>query len=244
VEARPRITGARVAARARRSVSGSGPALVDEFPGGGDDLKRARLALVAGVSPGGDAVPAEDHPDGLWVIALDGGDVEAELEPGPPPRHPGHPAAEALAGQLLPVGGGGEGDAGVRVQVVHVRRLDQAVHGGVDRRGGAALAERAEVERRDHLVLALYARVDGGQRAQRAQAQDRQARLGQRAEVAARALHPHQLGRRSGDRVGRGALGRGVAARVVGVARVRAEPVGPREQRGHGLLSRRGVLRV
>ena len=125
---------------------------------------------------------------------------------------------------------------GVRVQVVDVRRLDQAVHGGVDRRGGAALAERAEVERGDHLVLALDPRVDAGQRAQPVEAEHRQARLGQRAEVAAGALHPHQLGRLAGDGVGRGALGRGVAARVVGVARVRAQPVGPRQQRRDRLL--------
>ena len=42
-------------------------------------------------------------------------------KPGTAPRHPDHPVAEALAGQRLAVGGGGQRDAGVGVQVVDVR---------------------------------------------------------------------------------------------------------------------------
>ena len=213
------------------SRTARGSPLVDELLRGGDDLQRARLALVPRVAPGGDAVPAEDHADRLRVVALDRGDVEAELEARPPPRHPGHPAAEALGGQRLAVGRGRERDARVRVQVVHVRGLDEAVHGGVDGRRRAALAERAEVERGDHLVLALDTRVDARQGAQRVQPQHGQARCGERAEVTARAFHPQQLGRLPGDRVGGGALRGGVAARVVGVPRVAAQPVTAREQR-------------
>ena len=213
----------------------------DELPRGGDDLQRVRLALVRRVAPGGDAVPAEDHADGRRVVPLDRGDVEAELEPRPPPRHPRHAVAEALGGQRLAVGGCGERDACVRVQVVHVRGLDKAVHRGVDGRRRAALcwptwpppaqAERAVVERRDHLVLALDTRIDTRQVAQRRQPQHGQARLGERAEVAARAFHPQQFGRLPGDRIGGGALRGGVPARVVGGARIGAEPVAAREQR-------------
>ena len=56
---------------------------------------------------------------------------------------------------------------------------------GPARRGGTALAVAAEVERGDHLVLALDAGVDVDQRAQPVEAEDRQAGLGQRAKVAA-----------------------------------------------------------
>ena len=178
-------------------------------------------------------MPAEDHPDRVRVRLLDRGDVQAELEAWAPPGHPGDPAAEALGGQLLPVGRGRERDARVGVQVVHVRGLDQAVHGGVDGRRRAALAERAEVERGDHLILALHPRVDVHQGAQRVEAQHRQARRRQRAEVAARALHPQQFRRLPGDRVGLRALGGGVAARVVRILRVAAEPVAPGDQPGH-----------
>ena len=129
-----------------------------------------------------------------WSRA-DRGDVEAELEAGPAPRDPGHPVAEAAAGQRLAVGGGRERDAGVRVEVVDVGGVDEPVHRGVDRRRRAAAAVQAVVERGDHLVLALDARVDVDERAQPVQAQDGEAGLGQRAEVAAGALDPQQLDR-------------------------------------------------
>ncbi len=63
---------------------------------------------------------------------------------------------------------------GVRVQVVHVRGVHEPVHGGVDRRRGAALAVQAVIKRRHHLVLALHARVDVLQRLQPVQAQHRE----------------------------------------------------------------------
>jgi hypothetical protein len=79
-------------------------------------------------------VAAEDAADRLRVGLLDRGDVEPELEAGPPPRHPDDLLAEDLLGQLLAVRGGRDRDAGVGVQVVDVRGVDEAVHRGVDRR--------------------------------------------------------------------------------------------------------------
>jgi hypothetical protein len=195
-----------------------------------DDLEAVGLALLAGLAPGGDPVAAEDAADRLRVLLRDLGHVQPQLEARPPPRHPGHPVAEALAGQLLAVGRGGQRDAGVGVQVVDVCGADQPVHRGVDRRRGAAPPVQAVVEGGDHLVLALDARVDVDQRAEPVQAQHRETGLGQRAEVTARALHPQQLDGLAGHRVGLGALGGGVPAGVVGVARVRTEPVAPAEQ--------------
>ena len=119
---------------------------------------------------------AEDRADGLRVRPLDRGDVEAQLEPGAPPRDPGHAVAEAVARQRLAVGGGRERDPGVRVEVVDVGGVDQPVHRGVDRRRRAAPPVQAVVERGDHLVLALDARVDVDQRAQPVEPQHRQAR--------------------------------------------------------------------
>ena len=101
-----------------------------------------------------------------------------------------------------------------------------STHPGVDRRRGAALAVQAVVERGDHLVLALHARVDVDERTHAVQAQDGEVRRLQGAQVAARALDPQQLDVLARDGVGRGALGGGVPAGVVGVAGVAAEPVG------------------
>ena len=129
-------------------------------------------------------------------------------------------------GQLLPVRRRRQRDPGVGVQVVHVRGVDQPVHRGVDRRRGAALAVQAVVERGDHLVLALHARVDVDQAAAAGPAA---APPGSVSVSVPRsppgALDPHQLHRLPGDRVGRAALRGGVPAGVVGVARVGAEPV-------------------
>ena len=132
--------------------------------------------------------------------------------------------------QLLAVGRGGNRDAAVGVQVVDVRRGDEAVHRGVDRRCRAAATVAAEVERGDHLVLARVARIDVDERAHAVHAQHREAGLRERAEVATGALHPEQLDVFARDGIPIDAFRRGVAARVVRVARVGAEPVRPREQ--------------
>ena len=229
------MSGRSAAARAWRSGSGNGsypaigapngsgrPLLGDERLRRPDDLERARLALLRRVAPGRDPVPAEDRPDRLGMRPADLGHVQAQLEPRPPPADPRDPVAEAAAGQLLAIGRGRERDPGIRVEVVDVVGLDQAVHRGVDRRRRPATPVEAEVERGDHLVLALDARVDVDQPAQPVQPQDGEARLGQRAEVAAGALDPQQLDRQPGHRVDAGALGRGVAPGVVGVPRVGA----------------------
>jgi hypothetical protein len=51
------------------------------------------------------------------------------------------------------------------VKVVDVRGVDKSVQRGIDRRRGAAFAVQAEVEGRDHLVLALDAGIDVDERA-------------------------------------------------------------------------------
>lgn len=172
----------------------------------------------------------QDTPDGPRIGLLHGGDVQTELETGPSPRHPYDGVTETLGGQLLPVGGAGERDAGVGVQMVHVRGFDQPVHRRVDRGRRTALAVQAVVERGDHLVLAVDPGVDVGQRPQPVQPQHGEPRPGQRPEIPTGPLDPHQLHITPGDGVGRGALGGGVPAGVVGVAGVGTETVGTGEE--------------
>jgi len=104
------------------------------------------------------------------------------------------------------------------MEVVHVCGIHQAMHGGVDRRGGAPPAMQAEVERSDHLVLAVDARIDIHQRSQPVQSEDSQSTSRERPEVTPGTLDPEQLHRLATDRVDLRPLGRGVAAGVVGVA--------------------------
>ena len=208
--------------------------------GGADDVERIALALLRRVAPGGDAVAAEDAPDGLRVGALDLGDVQAQLEAGPAPGHPHDAVAEDRLGQGLAVRRRRDRDAGVGVEVVDVGGIDQAVHRRVDGGGCAPGAEQAVVEGRDHLVLTLHTGVDVDEGTHPVQAQHGQAGLLQGAEVAAGALDPHQIGRLGGHRVDGLALRRGVAAGVVGGAGIRAEPVGARDELRGGRRGRRG----
>ena len=124
---------------------------------------------------------AEDDADRLglsaWIAAMS----RPSWKPGRRHGTQRDPVAEAARGQRLAVGRRREGDAGVGVEVVDMGGGEQAVHRGVDRRSRAAPPVQAVVERGDHLVLALDARVDVGQRAQPVEPQDRQAVLGQRA---------------------------------------------------------------
>ena len=167
-----------------------------------DDLERVRLALLGRLAPGGDAVAAEDRR--RWPPGARAGCAAMSRPSWKPGRRQATQATRSpkqRARQRLAVGGGRERDARVGMEVVDVGGVDQAVHRGVDRRRRAAAAVEAVVERGDHLVLALDARVDVDQRAQAVEAQDGQPGLGQRAEVAAGALDPQQLDGRAGDRV-------------------------------------------
>ena len=206
------------------------PVLVDVVRRRADHPYRVRLGLVARGAPRGDAVPAEDHADRFGMGVVDRRDVESELEAGASPRHPQHAVTEDLLGELLPIGCGRDRDPAVGVEVIHVVGGDEAVHRGVDRRCRSTLAVAAEVERGDHLVLAFGPGVDARQGTQAVESQDRQAGLGERAEIAARPLDPHQLDGFARDRVDVGGLGRRVAAGVVGVALVGTEAVRAVEQ--------------
>ncbi len=116
------------------------------------------------------------------------------------------------------------------MQVVDVRRVDETVHGGVDRRRRAALAVQRVVEGCDHLVLAVDAGVDLRKRTQAIEPQHCEARLGERSEVSAGSLHPEQLDGLARDPVDVGALRRRVAAGIVGDPRVGAQTVASGDQ--------------
>ncbi len=149
---------------------------------------------------------AEDGAD----HALPGGEVAhtpAELPAGPLPRDPGDGAAPDLLDQRRSVDGTGEGDDRVGVEMVDVGVLDEAVHGRVDRRGGAAGPVAAVGEQPDHLVLVLDPSVDAVEGHQAVAFEDGETGRGEGAEVAARALDVEQLDRLAAGRVGDGHLG-------------------------------------
>ena len=105
-------------------------------------------------APGGDAVAAEDNPDGRGCSRLIAAMSRPSWKPGAAPRYPGDPIAEASSVSASPSAAVASAMPASGCRWSTWARLDQAMHGGVDRRGRAALAEGAEVERRDHLVFA------------------------------------------------------------------------------------------
>ena len=171
---------------------------------------------------------AEDAADACGLACLDRGDVQAELEA----RVAATGTQTTLSPKIVPVSASPSAAVAIAMPESGCRwstcgGVHQAVHRGVDRRRRAALAVQAVVERRHHLVLAVHPRVDVDQGTQPVQPQHRQPGLGQRAEVAAGTLDPQQFDVGTGHRVDLRALGRGVAAGVVGVPRISAQPVGP-----------------
>ena len=125
VRASPRITGASAAALIRRSAAGSaskpgsagaerlGPAaLGEEALRRPDDLERVGLALARWSRPSAVTPwPPRMQPMACGFFSAIAAMSRPSWKPGPAPRHPDHAVAEALAGQLLAVGRGGERDA-------------------------------------------------------------------------------------------------------------------------------------
>ena len=194
-----------------------------------DDPQASFLDLLARRPPRGQPVTAEDGADDP-LLAGQLPHRPAQLPARPLPRHPRHRAAPDLLDQLLAVGGAGQGDDAVGMQVVDVRVLDQRVHRGVDRRGGTAGPVAAVGEQPDHLVLVLDAAVDPVQAHQPVSLEHRETLGGEGAEVAAGALDVEQLHGLAAGRAGDGHLGRGVAAAVVRHGGVRPESVAAVQQ--------------
>ena len=89
---------------------------------------------------------------------------------------------------------------------------------------------QAVVERLDHLVLTVDARVDVDERAEPVEPQHGKSRGRQGAEIASRTLDPEQIDGAPRDRIEALALARGVAAGVVRVPGIGAETVRARDE--------------
>ena len=180
VEARPRTTGSRAAARSRRSASGSASNPGTTGPNGSgrprSDRKVSAVRMISSerASHSSDVAPHAVTPWPPRMQPIASGffaAISAMSRPSwkPGRRHGTHTTRSPKHSRVrrLAVGRGGQRDAGVRVQVVDVGGGHEAVHGCVDRRSRAALAVQAVVERGDHLVLAVDAGVDVDQGPQR-----------------------------------------------------------------------------
>ena len=217
----------------------AGAAHVGCEPGGGlvDHVDRRLVAGLRGRPPGEQAVAAEHDALQLRIGLRHRAELEAEVEARPLPGQEAEFAAEHLLRQRLGVFAGGDRDHRVGVHMVDMRMRHEAVQRRVDRGRARIEIEGAMVEQRDHLVLVREAAIDRLQAEKLVEIERREAVELHRADVAARSLDPKHLDRRSGQRIGLGELGGGVAAAEIGDAQVAAEKVRAIEEEA-GLVER------
>ncbi len=219
--------------RTRRNLRSEGISLAlcqEILLGTLDGIKRTLLALLRGGAPSGQTVATEYAAHGIRVLCLNGRDIEAELESWTPPVHTHDFVAEAILRERGAIDARGEGDDGIGMQVIDVIRIDESMHGGIDRRRSAAAAHEAMVETLNHLVFELESAVDGLQASQALDIERRKSASLECAEVATGTLHIHDERLLTRCRVELHALGRSIAAGVVRVLGIGTEPVAASQQ--------------
>ena len=204
--------------------------LVDELAHLIDGANAVEVALALRGAPGKEPMAAEDQSICARVVPDRRFDQEGELEPGPLPGHPddapAEPAIEFLE-LLFAVCRRGQRDGPVRVQMVDVGRGEKRMQRRIDRRGDPAMAECGGRIVIHHLVFERFAAVARLQLFELVEVEQREPRIGNRAEVAAAAFHGKHADRRSRERIGQIDLRARIASAEVRDAQVRSEEIGP-----------------
>ena len=185
-----------------------------------DQADRVVVASLRSLAPAEQAVSAEHDAAQARVCRVVGAELHAELIAGTLPRHPADRALEHLLCDRLGTRRCGDRDQRVRVHVVDMRVGQRRMQRRVDRRGSRVQVEGAMRQVRHHLVFVREAAVQALQCAQLVHVEGGKAVELHRADVAARALDPQHLDLSAGQRIALEDFRRGVAAAVVGDAKV------------------------
>jgi hypothetical protein len=161
-------------------------------------------------------------------------------KPGRCQSYPADLAVEEFLRDAPAVLGGGNGNGRVGVQVVDVVEGQKGVQRGVDGGRLGVEVENAVVEQLYHFVFEGQAPVPVLEGVQAVEVEAGQPAPRQRAQVAARALDPHDPYGLPRERIGFGRLATGVAAPVVGQAQVGAQQVGTVQQQGYFISGQAG----
>ena len=217
----------------------AGAMLIDELTHLIDRADAVQVALTLRGAPGEQPVAAEDQSVCAGVVPDRRLDEQRELEPGPLPRHPddapAEPAIELF--ELLPaIGGCGERDGPVGMQVIDVRRGKERVQRRVDRGGDAVVAERSGRIVIHHLVFEGFATIAGFELLQLVEIQEREPCVGDRAEIAAAAFYGQHADGRACKRIGHVDLRARIAAAEVRDAQVRAEQIRTIAKKGQRIV--------
>ena len=197
---------------------------LDVLLGGSNNPQRVLLTRLAGFSPRRNAVPAENAADCLRVLLLDPSDIETQLETRSPPGDPDDFGAKNFRRQFFTVHSSGDCNTRIGMQVVDMVRVDQGVHGGIDRGSSATLSVGAIVERFNHLVFALKTRIDVHELPHSIELENSETGFRQCSKVPAGPLHIEQRDVHARHRVFAHAFRAGVPTSKIGVSRVGSEP--------------------
>ena len=214
-----------------RSAEGRSLRLCAE-PSGGlvDHLQRDPIAFLRGRAPGEQPVAAEHHALHVRIGLGHRAELEPQIKARPLPGQKAKLAAIDLFRERFGVFARCDRNDRVRVNVIDMAVRNEAVQRCVDRGCARIEVEGAMIIERDHLVLVLEAAIDRFEAEELVEIERREAVELHRADVAAGTLDPENLGRRAGQRIGRGQLRGRVAAAEIGDAQVAAKQVRPIEQ--------------
>ena len=157
---------------------------------------RVLVALLLRISPGEQAVTAQHHAVAVRTLLHRAPQHHGQFKSRALPWHPDQmmikPAIE-LFHLFAAVGGSGQGDAPVRMQMVDVRERQKPVQGSVNRSRNAVLAEGAQRIHVHHLIFVLGAAIFVFQSLQLFGVKRRQPAQLDAAQVAAAALDPQDF---------------------------------------------------
>src|SRR3954465_5878041 len=150
-----------------------------------------QVALFLRLPPGEQAVTAEDQPVGARRALDRALQHQGQLEAGPLPRHP-QDLSPVLTIEFLELAlairTGRQSDRPVGMQVIDMRERKKCMQRRIDRSGDAIFAKRAEWIKRDHLVFERLAAIARNQAVQLVHVEDREAAVGDRAQISTAAL--------------------------------------------------------
>ena len=170
----------------------------EPFGGLVDHLQRDPIAFLRGWRPGEQPVPAEHHALHVGIGFSHRAKLQSQIEARPLPRQKAELAAVDLFRQRFGVFARRDRDDRVRVNMIDMNVRNEAVQRRVDRGCARIEVEGAMIIERDHLVLVLEATIDRLEAVELVHIERRETVELHRADVAAGAFDPENLGRRAG----------------------------------------------
>ncbi len=168
----------------------------------GDEVDGVVVAGLGAVTPADDPMAGQHHAAQAGIGGHIVAQRKAQVEARPLPGQPADLAAIDLFRRGFASGRGGQGDHGVGMHMVDVGERQVGVQRRVDRGRARVEVEGAVGQVAHHLVLVRQAAIELFQAQQLVEIKGRKAVQLHRADVAARPLHPQDVHRRAGERIG------------------------------------------